>query len=84
MNIWSVMSGMWMLSWLREKLLRAWISPQDLQWVDFSNKESLNKLAEKIVPKLLKDNPQIAKQIKESWWLEWETKEKVTEIIDAI
>jgi hypothetical protein len=35
---------------LREKLLKAGVSAKDLQGVDFSNKDSLNKLAQKIVP----------------------------------
>lgn len=84
MNIRGVMNWMWMLAGLREKLLKVGISPKDLQWVDFSSKESLNQLAQKIVPKLLRDNPQIAKQIKESGRLEGKTKEEVTEVIDAI
>lgn len=84
MNIWSVMNGMWMLAGLREKLIRAGVSAKDLQWVDFSSKESLNQLAQKIVPNLLKSNPQIAKQIKESWRLEGKTKDDVVEIIDNI
>jgi len=44
----------------------------------------LNKLAQKIVPKLLRENPDVAKQIKESGWLEGKTKEEVVEIVDNI
>jgi len=84
MNIRWVMSGMWMLAWLREKLLKAGVSAKDLQGVDFSNKDSLNKLAQKIVPWLLKNNPQIAQQIKDSGWLDWKAKEEVAEIVDSI
>jgi len=84
MNIWWVMSWMWMLAWLREKLLKAGVSAKDLQGVDFSNKDSLNKLAQKIVPWLLKNNPQIAQQIKDSGWLDWKAKEEVAEIVDSI
>lgn len=84
MNIWWVMSWMWMLAWLREKLLKAGVSAKDLQGVDFSNKDSLNKLAQKIVPWLLKNNPQIAQQIKDSGWLDWKAKEDVAEIVDSI
>ena len=84
MNIRWVMSWMWMLAWLREKLLKAGVSAKDLQGVDFSNKDSLNKLAQKIVPWLLKNNPQIAQQIKDSGWLDWKTKQDVAEIVDSI
>jgi len=84
MNIWGVMNWMWMLAGLREKLLKVGISPKDLEGVDFSSKESLNKLAQKIVPKLLRENPDVAKQIKESGWLEGKTKEEVVEIVDNI
>jgi hypothetical protein len=44
----------------------------------------LNKLAQKIVPWLLKNNPQIAQQIKDSGWLDWKAKEDVAEIVDSI
>ena len=84
MNIWNVMRGMGMLSSIREKLIKAWVNANELQWVDFTDPDSLNKLAQKIMPNLLKNNPQIAKQIKESWWLDEKTKWEVTEVIDAL
>ena len=84
MNIWNVMRGMWMLSSIREKLIKAWVNANELQWVDFTDPDSLNKLAQKIMPNLLRNNPQIAKQIKESWWLDEKTKWEVAEIVDSI
>lgn len=84
MNIWNVMRGMGMLSSIREKLIKAWVNANELQWVDFTDPDSLNKLAQKIMPNLLRNNPQIAKQIKESWWLDEKTKWEVTEVIDAL
>ena len=84
MNIWNVMRGMWMLSSIREKLIKAWVNTNELQWVDFTDPDSLNKLAQKVMPNLLRNNPQIAKQIKESGWLDWKTKEDVAEVIDNI
>ena len=84
MNVWNVMRGMGLLSSIREKLIKAGVNANELQWVDFTDPESLNKLAQKIMPNLLKNNPQIAKQIKESGWLEWKTKEDVAEVIDSI
>lgn len=78
------MRGMGLLSSIREKLIKAGVNANELQWVDFTDPESLNKLAQKIMPNLLKNNPQIAKQIKESGWLDWKTKEDVAEVIDSI
>lgn len=51
---------------LKDKLLWLWINPADLQWVDFNDMNSLNQLAQKIVPNLLKSNPQVAQQIKQA------------------
>lgn len=84
MNVWNIMRGMGLLSSIREKLIKAGVNANELQWVDFTDPESLNKLAQKIMPNLLKNNPQIAKQIKESGWLDWKTKEDVAEVIDSI
>ena len=84
MNMWNMMKWAWAISWLREKLIAAWVNPQELQWYDFSNPDSLNKLAQKIVPNLLKNNPDIAQKIKTSWMLDEEVKRDVVEIIDSI
>jgi len=73
------------LKWdiLRQKLLQAGISPNDLQGVDFNNINDLNKLAEKIVPWMIKSNPNIANMIKQNASMLWADKQKeVTEIID--
>jgi hypothetical protein len=78
------MRGMGLLSSIREKLIKAGVNANELQWVDFTDPDSLNKLAQKIMPNLLKNNPQIARQIKESGWLDWKTKEDVAEVIDSI
>ena len=68
---------------LRQKLLQAWISPNDLQWVDFNNLNDLNKLAEKIVPWMIKSNPNIANLIKQnSSILGAEKQKEVCEVID--
>lgn len=39
---------------LKQSLLKIWISPNDMQWIDFNNIQDLNKLAEKVVPNLIK------------------------------
>lgn len=74
------------LKWefLRQKLLAVWVDPNDMQGVDFNNIGDLNKLAEKIVPKMLKSNPNIANLIKQnSSSIIWSEKAKeVCEVIN--
>ena len=84
MNVWGFMKSMWMLSSIREKLIKAWVSEKDLQGVRFDDPDSLNALAQKIMPWLLKNNPQTAQQIKESGLLDWQTKQEVAQVIDSI
>ena len=78
------MKSMGMLSSIREKLIKNGISAKDLEWVRFDDPESLNNLAQKIMPWLLRNNPEAAQQIKESGLLQWQTKQDVVEIIDNI
>ena len=68
---------------LRQRLLSMGISPNDMQGVDFNNMNDLNKLAEKIVPNMLKSNPNIANLIKQNSSMLGEEKSKeVWEVID--
>ena len=68
---------------LRQKLLSMGISPNDMQGIDFNNMSDLNKLAEKIVPNMLKSNPNIANLIKKnSSMLGSEKSKEVCEVID--
>ena len=80
------MSFMGSLSWdvLKNRLLQAWIQPNQLEWVDFHNMEQLNSLAEKIMPDLIKKNPMIANVIKQNANLAWAKKEEVVEVIDKM
>lgn len=73
------------LKWefLKQRLLAAGISPNDIQWVDFNNMNDLNTLAEKIMPNIIKSNPNIANMIKQNASMLGADKQKeVTEIID--
>mgnify|MGYP006052028361 CR=1 FL=1 len=79
-------SFLWWLKWdiLKNKLLQAWISPNDIQWVDFNNINDLNRLAEKIMPWIIKSNPSIKNLIKQnSSMLGAEKSKEVCEIIDV-
>lgn len=67
---------------LKNALLRQWIQPHQLEWVDFNNMEQLNQLAETIVPDLIKKNPTIANMIKQNSTLLWAEKQK--EVVDVI
>ena len=82
MNILNVMSWLWLVGSIKAKLLKMWIPESEMKWVDFNNMNSLNEFAKKIVPNLLKKNPDFAQQIKESWRLQGQTKKEVDSIID--
>lgn len=84
MDILKVMNGLWLTASMKQKLINIGVPAKDLEGIDFNNMNSLNQLWAKIMPWLLKRNPQIAKQIKESNWLDWKTKENVAEVIDSI
>ena len=62
MNLLSMLNAFW---WIKNKLIQLGISPQDLQWINFNDPASLNQLAAKIMPNLLKSRPDIAQQIKQ-------------------
>ena len=67
---------------LKNALLKQWIQPHQLEWVDFNNMEQLNQLAETIVPDLIKKNPMVANIIKQNSTLLWAEKQK--EVVDVI
>lgn len=73
------------LKWefLKQKLLQAWISPNDIQWVDFNNINDLNQLAEKVVPWMIRANPNIANMIKSNAGLVWDKQAEVVQTIDS-
>ena len=62
MNILQMLMQFWNI---QGKLQQLWVSPSDLQWVNFNDPNSLEELAKKIMPWLLKSNPQVAQQIKQ-------------------
>lgn len=82
MDFMSFMNGM-KGDFLRQKLIQAGISPNDMQGIDFNNINDLNKLAEKVMPNIIKSNPSIASMIKSNASMLWEEKQReVAEIID--
>ena len=67
---------------LKNALLKQWIQPHQLEWVDFNNMDQLNELAQTIVPELIKKNPMIANIIKQNSSMLWAEKQK--EVVDVI
>ena len=82
MNVLEVMRWLWLIGWMKAKLLKMWVPESDMEWVDFTNMQSLNAFAEKIVPKLLRNNPRAKEQIKGCSRLEGQTKQDVNNVID--
>lgn len=77
------------LSWInwdfiKNRLLNMWVDASKLNGVDFTNINDLNKLAEDIMPGIIKANPSIANVIKQnSSMLSKEKQEEVVQVIDA-
>ena len=70
---------------LKNALLKQWIEPHRLEWVDFNNMDQVNKLAEQLVPELFKKNPMMANIIKQNSSMLWTDKQKeVVEVIDKL
>ena len=83
MDIFSFLSS---LNWdlIKNKLIASGIDASKLQGVDFSNIQQLNKLAEDIMPGLIKSNPNIANMIKQNTsMLSPEKQKEVNDVIDA-
>ena len=69
---------------LKSRLISLGVPPHQLEWVDFNNMEQLNKLAEQIVPWLIKSNPNIANLIKQNANLVWDKEKDVVDVIDKL
>ena len=69
---------------LKNALLKQWVEPHKLEWVDFNNMEQVNSLAEQLVPDLIKRNPMIANLIKQNSSMMWDKGKEVVEVIDKI
>lgn len=82
-NLLTMLLGVWNFSGIKDKLLQLWISPETLQWVDFNNVQSLNALAQKIMPWLLANNKELVDKIKGMAWMLWADKQReISEVID--
>lgn len=83
----SFMEFLWSLKWdfLKSRLLNAWVPPHKLEGVDFNNMDQLNKLAEQLMPDLIRSNPNIANLIKQnSSMLDAGKQKEVVDVIDGM
>lgn len=84
-NLLQMIMGMWNFSWIKDKLIQLWIPQETLQNVDFGNIQSLNELAQKVMPWLLANNKQLAWQIKSIASMLWADKQKeIGDVIDMM
>jgi len=82
-----LMSFITSINWefIKNKLLSSGVDASKLQWVDFNDINQLNKLAEEIMPWIIKANPNIANVIKQNTnMLSKDKQEEVVQVIDAI
>lgn len=84
-NLLQMLMGIWNFSGIKDKLLQLWVPQEKLQNVNFSDMNSLNQLAQDIMPWLLAWNKEMANKIKSAasmlWW--WQ-QEEVVKIIDSV
>lgn len=83
----SFMDFIWSLRWdfLKSRLLNMGIEPHKLEGVDFNDTVQLEKLAEQLVPDLIRSNPRVANLIKQNSSMLWAEKQKeVVDVIDSI
>ena len=84
-NLLQMLMGMWNFSGIKDKLLQLWVPQEKLQNVNFSDMNSLNQLAQEIMPWLLAQNKDLANKIKGAASMLWADKQKeVTDVIDII
>lgn len=82
-NLLQMIMGMWNFSGMKDKLMQLWVPQEKLQNVNFSDLNSLNQLAQDIMPWLLANNKDLANKIKGmSSMLGSDKQNEVVQIID--
>lgn len=82
-NLLQMIMGMWNFSGMKDKLMQLWVPQEKLQNVNFSDLNSLNQLAQDIMPWLLASNKDLANKIKGmSSMLGSDKQNEVVQIID--
>lgn len=84
-NLLQMVMGMWNFSGIKDKLIQLWVPQEKLQNVNFSDLNSLNQLAQEIMPWLLASNKDLANKIKGVSSMLWSDKQaEVVNIIDNV
>ena len=84
-NLLQMLMGMWNFSGIKDRLQQLWVPQETLQNVNFSDINSLNNLAQEIMPWLLAKNKDLANKIKGVASMLWADKQKeVSDVIDVI
>lgn len=83
MNFLQMMLGLNAWS-MKQKLLQMGVPESDLQGVNFNDMNSLNQLAEKIVPTMLRNNPNMKNFVKQNSSFFWNRKDEVVEVVDKL
>ncbi len=84
-NLLQMIMGMWNFSGMKDKLMQLWVPQEKLQNVNFSDLNSLNQLAQDIMPWLLASNKDLANKIKGmSSMLGSDKQNEVVQIIDNV
>ena len=84
-NLLQMLMGMWNFSGIKDRLQQLWVPQETLQNVNFSDINSLNNLAQEIMPWLLAQNKDLANKIKGVASMLWADKQKeVSDVIDII
>lgn len=69
---------------LKSRLIAMGIEPYKLEGVDFNNMEQLNQLAEKIMPEIIKNNPNVRNLLRQNSNLAGDKQKEVVDIIDKL
>ena len=84
-NLLQMLMGMWNFSGMKDRLLQLWVPQERLQNVDFTDLNSLNQLAQEIMPWLLANNKGMANKIKWAASMLWGNEQnEVVQIIDSM
>ena len=84
-NLLQMLMGMWNFSGMKDRLLQLWVPQERLQNVDFTDLNSLNQLAQEIMPWLLANNKDMANKIKWAASMLWgDEQNEVVQIIDSM
>lgn len=69
---------------IKNKLIQMGIPENEMQGVNFNDMNSLNQFAEKIVPTMLKNNPNMKNFVKQNSSFFWNRKDEVIDIVDKL